>query len=127
MLAEAHCAVTPLDGATRVAGTMEFGGLDERISPVRLRAIRRAPARYLRAWDPDAPTTTPSAGLRPMAPDGIAIIGRLAPFGSVYVASGHAMLGLTLAPRTAELLADMILDGREPEELLPFSPARFGA
>ncbi len=127
MLAEAHCAVTPLVGATRVAGTMEFGGLDERISPIRLRAIRRAPARYFRAWNPDAPTTTPSAGLRPMTPDGIAVIGRLTPFGSVYVASGHAMLGLTLAPRTAELLTDMVLDGREPEELLPFSPARFGA
>ena len=127
MLSEAHCAVTPLDGATRVAGTMEFGGLDERISGVRLRAIRRAPSRYFRAWDPEAPALAPSAGLRPMAPDGIALIGRLAPFGGVYVASGHAMLGLTLAPRTAELLADMVLDDREPEELLPFSPARFGA
>ena len=56
MLSEAHCAVTPLDGATRVAGTMEFGGLDERISPVRLRAIRLAPGRYFRSWDPDAPS-----------------------------------------------------------------------
>jgi D-amino-acid dehydrogenase len=127
LLSEAHCVLTPLDGATRVAGTMEFGGLDERISPVRLRAIREVPGRYLRSWDPDAPSEAPSAGLRPMAPDGIAIIGRLAPYGSVYVATGHAMLGLTLAPRTAELLAEMILDGREPEELLPFSPARFGA
>jgi D-amino-acid dehydrogenase len=106
---------------------MEFGGLDERISPVRLRAIREVPGRYLRSWDPDAPSEAPSAGLRPMTPDGIAVIGRLAPYGSVYVATGHAMLGLTLAPRTAELLAGMILDGREPEELLPFSPARFGA
>lgn len=127
MLSEAHCAVTPLDGATRVAGTMEFGGLDERISAVRLRAIRQAPTRYFRAWDPAAPSLAPSAGLRPMTPDGIAVIGRLAPFGSVYVATGHAMLGLTLAPRTAELLAGMILDGWEPEELRPFSPARFGA
>jgi glycine/D-amino acid oxidase-like deaminating enzyme len=37
------------------------------------------------------------------------------------------MLGLTLAPRTGALLADMILDGADPEELLPFSPGRFGA
>ena len=127
MLAEAHIAVTPLDGATRVAGTMEFGGLDERISAVRLRAIRTKPARYFRTWEPDAPSAKPSAGLRPMTPDGIAAIGRLAPYGSVYIASGHAMLGLTLAPRTGELLASMIIDGAEPDELLPFSPARFGA
>jgi len=127
MLSEAHCAVTPLDGATRVAGTMEFGGLDERISPVRLAAIRRAPGRYFRSWDPDAPSLEPSAGLRPMTPDGLPVIGRLRPFQSVYVASGHAMLGLTLAPRTGALLADMILDGADPDVLGPFSPRRFGA
>jgi D-amino-acid dehydrogenase len=127
LLAEAHCVLTPLDGATRVAGTMEFGGLDERMAPTRLRAIQRAPGRYLRAWDPDAPTLAPSAGLRPMTPDGIAVIGRLSPHPDVYVASGHAMLGLTLAPRTATELASMILDGGDRELLAPFSPARFGA
>ena len=127
MLSEAHVAVTPLDGATRVAGTMEFGGLDERIAPVRLRAIRNAPARYFRTWDAEAPSLAPSAGLRPMTPDGIPVIGRLRPFESVYIASGHAMLGLTLAPRTGALLATMILDGGEPAELRPFSPRRFGA
>ncbi len=127
MMAEAHCVLTPLDGATRVAGTMEFGGLDERMAPARLRAIQRAPGRYLRDWNPDAPALAPSAGLRPMTPDGIAVIGRLAPHADVYVASGHAMLGLTLAPRTGALLADMILDGGSPEVLAPFSPARFGA
>lgn len=127
MLSEAHCAVTPLDGATRVAGTMEFGGLDERISPVRLRAIQLAPGRYFRSWSPDAPHLAPSAGLRPMTPDGLPVIGRLAPFDHVYVASGHAMLGLTLAPRTGTELAAMILDGGTPDVLAPFSPRRFGA
>jgi D-amino-acid dehydrogenase len=106
---------------------MEFGGLDERMASARLRAIQRAPGRYLRDWNPDAPSLAPSAGLRPMTPDGIAVIGRLSPHGDVYVASGHAMLGLTLAPRTGALLADMILDGGSPEVLAPFSPARFGA
>jgi D-amino-acid dehydrogenase len=127
MLSEAHCAVTPLDGATRVAGTMEFGGLDERISPARLRAIREAPGRYFRNWNTDAPSQAPSAGLRPMTPDGLPVIGRLRPFTSVFVASGHAMLGLTLAPRTGALLAGMIVDGTDPEVLAPFSPRRFGA
>ncbi|HEX9044416.1 MAG TPA: FAD-dependent oxidoreductase [Candidatus Limnocylindrales bacterium] len=126
MLSEAHCAVTPLDGGTRVAGTMEFGGLDERIAPVRLRAIKEAPGRYFRDWDPDAPALEPSAGLRPMTPDGIPVIGRLAPYEHLYVASGHAMLGMTLAPRTGTELASMILDGGTPDVLAPFSPRRFG-
>lgn len=127
MMAEAHVVATPLDGGTRIAGTMEFGGLDERVSAVRARAIMAAPARYVRDWVPDAPHLEPSAGLRPMMPDGIACIGRLAPYGNVFVATGHAMLGMTLAPRTGVLLAAAILDGADPEELRPFSPARFGA
>ena len=127
MLAEAHCVVTPLDGAVRVAGTMEFGGLDERVSARRVGALRRAPGRYLRSWDPAAPSLAPTAGLRPMAPDGLPIIGRLSSYEGLYVATGHAMLGLTLAPRTATLMARVILDGAEPEALAPFSPRRFGA
>jgi D-amino-acid dehydrogenase len=127
MLSEAHCVITPLDGAVRVAGTMEFGGLDERVSATRVAALRRGPARYLRGWDPSAPSLAPTAGLRPMAPDGLPVIGRLAGFEGLYVASGHAMLGLTLAPRTATLLAAAILDGADPEILRPFSPRRFGA
>ncbi len=127
MLAEAHCVITPLDGATRLTGMMGFGGLDERVVPRRMQVIRQAPSRYLRSWDPGASALPPSAGLRPMTPDGNAVIGRLAPHQDIYVASGHAMLGLTLAPRTGEELATMILDGGTPELLRPFSPARFGA
>jgi D-amino-acid dehydrogenase len=127
MLSEAHCVITPLEGAIRVAGTMEFGGLDECVSSIRVAALRRAPARYLREWDPAAPSLPPSAGLRPMAPDGLPVIGRLSGFKGLYVASGHAMLGLTLAPRTATLLAALILDGADPDVLRPFSPRRFGA
>ena len=127
LLAEAHCVLTPLDGGLRVAGTMEFGRFDERLSAARVGALRRAPARYLRGWDPGAPSRAPTAGLRPMAPDGLPIIGRLSRAPSVVMATAHAMLGLTLAPRTAALLADVLLDGAEPEVLRAFSPRRFGA
>jgi D-amino-acid dehydrogenase len=127
LMAEAHCVLTPLDGALRVAGTMEFGRLDETISATRVAALRRAPSRYLRGWDPGAPSMAPTAGLRPMAPDGLPIIGRLAGVPSVVMATAHAMLGLTLAPRTAALLADVLLDDADPEVLRPFSPRRFGA
>ena len=96
MLSEAHCVITSLDGALRVAGTMELGGLDERVSATRVEALRQAPAHYLRGWDPAAPSATPTAGPAPMAPDGLPIIGRLSGFRNLYVATGHAMLGLML-------------------------------
>ena len=127
MLAEAHCVVTPFAGKTRVAGTLELGGLDERVSARRVDALRRAPLRYLRNWRPDASSLTPTAGLRPLTPDGLPVIGRLRAAPNVVVASGHAMLGLTLAPRTSALLAGVLLDGDDPAVLKPFSPRRFGA
>lgn len=127
MLSEAHCAVTPFDGGLRVAGTMEFGPLDEKVNDIRVRAIKEAPRRYFRDWDPEAPSEAPTAGLRPMTPDGLPVIGRLDPYQNVYIASGHAMLGVTLAARTATELSKMVLDGRTPEVLAPFSPRRFSA
>jgi D-amino-acid dehydrogenase len=42
----------------------------------------------------------------------------------VLVATGHGMLGVTLAPATAALLAPLVLDGVTPAELEPFHPAR---
>jgi D-amino-acid dehydrogenase len=126
MLAEAHSVMSPLEGALRLAGTMEFGGFDERVSARRVAALRRAPSRYLAGWRPDADAEPPAAGLRPMTPDGLPVIGRLRDAPAVLVATGHAMLGMTLAPRTAVLLAGILLDGEEPEVLRPFSPRRFG-
>jgi len=41
------------------------------------------------------------------------------------IATGHAMLGLTLAPVTGRLVAEL-LDGRPRPELAQLSPARFG-
>ena len=49
-LSEAKVAVTPLDGRLRLAGTMEFGGLNETVDEVRVDAIRRGPAAYFRDW-----------------------------------------------------------------------------
>ncbi|HXG27096.1 MAG TPA: FAD-dependent oxidoreductase, partial [Candidatus Binatia bacterium] len=63
----------------------------------------------------------------PLTPDGLPVIGRHRRAPNVVVASGHAMLGLTLAARTSALVARMLVDGEEPAEFEPFSPRRFGA
>ena len=61
-----------------------------------------------------------------MTPEGLPVIGPVPGFANLLVASGHAMLGLTLAPATAEALADLLTTGHPPAALRPFDPARFG-
>lgn len=125
-LYDAKVAITPFRERLRLAGTMEFGGLDETINPVRVEAILRAPQSWLRDWEPPAASEIrPRAGMRPMAPDGLAVLGRLPRLSNAFVATGHGMMGVTLAPGTARVMTDLIVEGRESPVLQPFSPARF--
>jgi D-amino-acid dehydrogenase len=124
-LHEARAAVTPLDGMTRVAGTMEFSGINERILPERVSAIARAASASLRNWPSDPAVAKVGSGLRPMTPDGLPVIGLLPGFSNLAIASGHGMLGLTLAPATADALAESMTSGVVSEVLRPFDPGRF--
>ncbi|HJU47909.1 MAG TPA: FAD-dependent oxidoreductase, partial [Gaiellaceae bacterium] len=65
-------------------------------------------------------------GWRPMTPDDLPLIGRAPGIDNLVVATGHGMLGVTLAPATAALLAPLVLEGRDDPALAPFSPARRG-
>ena len=125
-LHEARVAVTPLAGLVRLAGTMEFSGLNARLVPNRIAAIARAGAAALRDWPPDPARATHWTGPRPMTPDGLPAIGLVPGWENVAVAAGHAMLGITLAPATAEAVADLLTTGDAPPTLRPFDPARFG-
>lgn len=122
-LEDAHVAVTPLDGMVRLAGTMEFSGFDERVNHTRVEAIQRAGAAAFRHWDPAAPHRPAWAGMRPMTPDGRPIVGALHEGGNVWVASGHGMLGLTLAPSTARTIRELVRGDATEDPLT--SPRRF--
>lgn len=124
-LEDARVAVTPLDGFLRLAGTMEFGGLEETVNPRRVAAIKKAAADAFTDWDNPSGEASPWAGLRPMTPDSLPVIGRLDPLPNVYVASGHGMLGLTLAPATAEIITEAITRQRVPAVAEAVSPRRF--
>lgn len=124
-LSDAKVALTPYGNRLRLAGTMEFAGLDERVNDVRVRAILRAPAAYLRDWEPPTGPLRPKAGMRPMTPDGLPVIGLLPSTENTYVTSGHGMLGVTLAAGSARALADLVVQGMPPPQLAPFDPARF--
>ena len=129
-LSDVKVAVTPFADRLRLAGTMEFAGLDEDVNQVRVAAILRGPKTYLRGWatptrSEDGQPLRPVAGMRPMTPDGLPAIGALPGLGNAYVSTGHGMLGVTLAPGSARALTELVLSGRRPEVLAPFDPARF--
>lgn len=122
-LTEARVAVTPLDRGMRLSGTMEFGGDPGRVDGRRAAGIIASSQRYLGRDLTSKPL--PWAGLRPMTPDGLPIIGRIARAPEVIMATGHAMLGVTLAPRTGRLVADIVEGKPLATELAPFSVERF--
>jgi D-amino-acid dehydrogenase len=123
-LEEAKIGVSPFDDGTRVSGTLELAGIDLDLNTRRMTALLKGAAPYLRDWQPRDPRVE-WAGLRPLAPDGLPVIGELPGMDGPYVATGHGTVGVTLAPATAALLTLRVLDGVSSPELAPFSPSRF--
>ena len=65
-------------------------------------------------------------GLRPATLDGLPVIGPSVVLPNLFYATGHYRNGVLLAPLTAQLVADAMLDGRIDPLLGIVSPARFG-
>lgn len=125
VLNEVSVFCTPMDGFVRFAGTMEFSGLNHIMHRQRLEQLTRSAATYLPGLEARAPLSE-WCGLRPVASDGLPIVGPLPGVPSVVAATGHGMLGLTLGPVTGELVADWVLDGETLPLWQRLSPARFG-
>jgi D-amino-acid dehydrogenase len=124
-LAEAKLGLSPFDDGVRVAGVFELGASNDDVSPAVGERLLAAARPYLAGWQPDADGPVEAwAGLRPATPDGLPLIGALPGLDDIYLATGHGMLGVTLAPATADLLAPLVLEGRAAPELTPFDPAR---
>ncbi len=122
-LEEARVTATPLDGRLRLTGALELSGLDLRVDPIRVDAIGRAGQRVLRLAT-DRPARV-WRGLRPCAPDGLPIIGRADAIENLFLATGHAMLGIALAPVTGEIVADLVIGRASRHDIAPFAPSRF--
>lgn len=127
ILVEARVAVTPIGNSIRFAGTMELSGRNSGVNPVRIDSIRRAiPTYFPDVSLPHLELAKAWQGLRPCSPDGMPYIGRVSTIENLCVASGHAMLGISLAPATGHLITQL-LRGEKPDiNLDPYKPSRFG-
>jgi D-amino-acid dehydrogenase len=105
---------------------MELAGMGRPVNPARVAALGRALVRYYPSFvESDFAGIEPWQGLRPCSPDGLPYLGRTQRWSNVVVATGHAMMGLSLAPGTGRLVAAVIGE-REPEVPVElFSPDRF--
>jgi D-amino-acid dehydrogenase len=123
-LGSSKVGISPFRGAVRIAGTMELSGINLRLDRRRVRALVRGAERALPGVSVGA-TSREWVGMRPITPDGLPILGRLPTTDNVFVATGHQMLGVTLAPSTGKAMAELILDGRAAVDLEPFAVERF--
>lgn len=123
---EARLAVTPMDGRLRFGGTMEIAGLNEDINPVRVHGIIKSVPKYYPDFTPeDFEGIQPWCGLRPCSPDGLPYVGRCARYANLGIATGHAMLGLSLGPITGKLMAEILSEERPSINVGLLNPDRY--
>ena len=124
MLLEHHrVGITPMQSAYRIGSTMEFAGYDKTLNRKRLDLLRRSAEVYLH--EPYCePVEEEWFGWRPMTWDGKPFIDRSPIMNNVWVAAGHNMLGLSMAPATGKLVAELV-GGEAPHiDPKPFSLGR---
>jgi D-amino-acid dehydrogenase len=126
IFAEAKVAITPMGDQLRFGGTMEVGGLDLTINPARVRGIVKSVHAYFPKFhESHFSNVTPWAGLRPVSPDGIPYLGIIAGLPNLIVATGHAMMGLSLAPVSGRLVADLLANDPPFRPIEALAPGRF--
>ena len=123
---EARVAVTPMGGTLRFGGTMEIAGLNEDINPVRVRGIiKSVPKYYPKFALEDFEGIQPWRGLRPCSPDGLPYLGRTAKFKNLTIATGHAMMGLSLGPITGRLVSEIVSGEKSSMPIDLLNPDRY--
>ena len=121
-----RCYLVPAGPQSLLVGaTVEEAGFDERTTVAGVRDLLDAACDIVpHIWQ--ASFVAARVGLRPAAPDEMPIIGRSRKVPGVVFATGHFRNGVLLAPVTARLVADLVLENREDPLMANLSPQRFG-
>ncbi|AIB36740.1 FAD-binding oxidoreductase [Pseudomonas simiae] len=114
--------MTPMADGLRLAGTVEFAGLDRPANMARAWQLHRLSKGLFRE-ELSAEGATPWMGFRPSLPDSLPVIDRVCD-GKVLLAFGHQHLGLTQAAVTAEWVGALARTGQAPS-VAPYRLDRF--
>ncbi|MCH9673867.1 MAG: FAD-dependent oxidoreductase [Gammaproteobacteria bacterium] len=122
-----HVGITPLGTRLRAVGSAEFTGYDKTVNPQRIAMLRTIAERLY----PDvAPYVRPDpahvewAGLRPMTPDCLPIVGRTE-VENLFLNTGHSYLGWTTGAATSRMVVDEIMGRDLGIDGAPYSVQRF--
>ncbi len=126
ILCEARVAVTPMNGSIRYGGTMEVGKINDQINMNRVKGIVESVPKYFPDFKPDVPQKKDIwFGFRPVSPDGMPYIGLSDKYKNLAIATGHAMIGLSLGPATGKLIDEVLNGTKTAMNITPFSVQRF--
>jgi glycine oxidase len=122
----AHCYLVPRhDGSVLVGATVEDVGFDERATSSGVQQLLEVSLTLMPALR-GAAFDEVRVGLRPKTRDELPAVGASSTMPNVFYATGHYRNGVLLAPLTARLVADLVLDGKAHEILAPLDPRRLG-
>ncbi len=126
ILTEMKVAVSPYGNKIRFGGTMEIAGTNQKIEMKRVQGIFESINRYYPDFQAQFPKETEIwKGLRPCSPDGLPYIGLAPGYSNVLVGSGHSMMGISMAPATGKLLAELHQQKEPTMEISGFEVGRF--
>lgn len=124
ILCEGKVAVSPFGKRTRFGGTMEITSVNDRkINKSRVQGIIDTIERFY----PDVKISFPSeiwSGFRPCSSDGLPFIGKGSKFQNVIYATGHGMMGISMAPGTGKLVTELISEKSTSVDITPFRVER---
>ncbi|MCD9018684.1 NAD(P)/FAD-dependent oxidoreductase [Parachryseolinea silvisoli] len=126
LLLEGRVAVTPMGNALRFGGTMEIAGTDRSVNMNRVQGIVETIPKYYPDMNVGIPdVSTVWSGLRPCSPDGLPYIGRSRRYKNLILATGHSMMGVSLAPATGKLVSQIVDNTPTSMDITAFDPERF--
>ncbi len=121
---ESNVVATPFKTGYRLGGTMEFSGFNLDLNRKRLNMIRKSAKNYMK--EPvGEPVIEEWTSLRPMCADDIPIISRLSGIQNAVLATGHGMMGISMATGTGKLVSEMICERTTAINIDQFSMERF--
>ncbi|HVS93494.1 MAG TPA: FAD-dependent oxidoreductase [Mucilaginibacter sp.] len=126
ILVEAKVAVTPMNGSIRYGGTMEVGKINDKVNMNRVKGIVESVPKYFPDFKPAVPAVKDIwFGFRPVSPDGMPYIGLSKKYKNLAIATGHAMIGLSLGPATGKLIAEVLNGSPVSADIKPYEVERF--